>query len=169
MITTGLIGQSWLKNYTTAARVPLHPSLGPVNAPYPSPDPPSTSSPFSHAALSFVHGGLAPNYASLVPYPTRLNDVAHSLHMKLLARDPQPPPYPPNRYPGLPATASREEIEMYASNGPVWYRGWALDDEEQVCGGVTNVMNRIGVRRLIMGHTPNFQVRFLLDATRQSR
>src|SRR4051794_951559 len=67
MLTTGSIGQSWLHNYTTASRVPLHPSLGPINADYPPPpnSPFASSSQLSHSALSFVHGGLAPGYPSL--------------------------------------------------------------------------------------------------------
>lgn len=38
MLTTGRIGRSWARNYTTASRLPLHPSIGPPNTPYP-PDP----------------------------------------------------------------------------------------------------------------------------------
>ena len=35
MITTGRIGRAWATNYTTASRLPLHPSIGPPNTPYP--------------------------------------------------------------------------------------------------------------------------------------
>ena len=35
MITTGRIGRAWATNYTTASRLPLHPSMGPPNTPYP--------------------------------------------------------------------------------------------------------------------------------------
>ncbi len=35
MLTTGRIGRAWAQNYTTASRLPLHPSLGPPNTPYP--------------------------------------------------------------------------------------------------------------------------------------
>jgi hypothetical protein len=47
---------------------------------------------------------------------------------------------------------------MYEANGPVWYRGWALDTEEHVCRDVDEVLNKTGTRRMIMGHTPDFQV-----------
>lgn len=41
----------------------------------------------------------------------------------------------------------------------LWYRGWALDqDEERVCEQAREVMKKVGVRRMVMGHTPNFEV-----------
>jgi hypothetical protein len=104
MLTTGRIGRSWVANYTTASRLPLHPSIGPPNAPYP---PESTnhyqesSSLLSHSALSFVHGGLSPTYNNLTPFPSRINEISKSLLAKLRSRRP-PPPHPPNPYPGLP-------------------------------------------------------------------
>jgi hypothetical protein len=52
---------------------------------------------------------------------------------------------------------------MYDSNGPVWYRGWALDDEEKACADVEKVLAKTGTRRMIMGHTPDFSVRLLLS------
>jgi hypothetical protein len=48
---------------------------------------------------------------------------------------------------------------MYETNGPVWYRGWAQDSEDQVCVDVESVLARTGTRRMIMGHTPDFNVR----------
>ncbi len=50
---------------------------------------------------------------------------------------------------------------MYDTNGPVWYRGWALDDEEKVCKDVEKVLARTGTRRMVMGHTPDFNVGFM--------
>ena len=118
MLSTGRIGRSWARNYTSASRLPLHPSLGPPNTPYP----PVSSGvhfqkegevgeytthedPMSHAALSFVHGGLSPTYPDLSPFPTRINELSDSLLAKLQHRS-QPPPYPPNPYPGLPSRMS---------------------------------------------------------------
>ena len=122
MISTGRIGRSWARNYTSATRLPLHPSLGPPNTPYPpvsssglhlqkeddddehyitSDKDEDENDPMSHAALSFVHGGLAPSYPDLSPFPTRINELSDSLLAKLQHRR-QPPPYPPNPYPGLP-------------------------------------------------------------------
>ncbi|KAI0635943.1 Metallo-dependent phosphatase [Trametes polyzona] len=156
MLSTGRIGRSWAANYTTTSRLPLHPSLGPPNTDYdPETDYVSTSA-LSHAAISFVHGGLAPTYPDLTPFPSRINEISSSLLHKLQHRH-QPPPHPPNPYPGLPHEATHEEQRLYASDGPLWYRGWALDPEEKVCKEVDDVLRRTGTRRMVMGHTPDFQ------------
>lgn len=155
MLTSGRIGKSWAANYTTTSRLPLHPSLGAPNTDYD----PSSPSPLSHAALSFVHGGLSPTYGDLTPFPSRINALAQSLLRKLQTQTPPPSPHPPHPYPGLPQSATAAEQELYATNGPLWYRGWALDPEEKVCGAVDEVLQKTGTRRMIMGHTPNFEVR----------
>lgn len=154
MITTGRIGKAWATNYTTTSRLPLHPAMGPPNTDFD----PSSSSPLSHAALSFVHGGLAPTYPNLTPYPSEINKISDSLLQKLRDRD-FPPPHPPNPYPGLPQSATDEEDRLYGSDGPLWYRGWALDTDDGLCDRADEVMKKVGVRRMIMGHTPDFEVR----------
>ena len=192
LISTGRIGRTWAGNYTTALRLPLHPSMGAPNTPYPvstSENENAASSydnddyieqgeyhPLSHAALSFVHGGLSPTYSNLAPFPTRINELSASLLRKLQHRK-QPPPHPPYPYPGLPpgmitcpltrrplnywlSGTTEEEDELYSSNGPLWYRGWALHSEEQVCEQVKEVLRKTGTRRMIMGHTPDFDVRY---------
>lgn len=159
MISTGRIGKTWAKNYTTTSRLPLHPSLGPPNTDYdPETHPlsPLFNSPLSHSAISFVHGGLAQTYPELTPFPSRINDIASSLLHKLQLRTP-PPPHPPNPYPGLPASATEEENRLYGNEGPLWFRGWALETDEVVCAKVDDVLQRTGTRRMVMGHTPDFQ------------
>jgi hypothetical protein len=47
---------------------------------------------------------------------------------------------------------------MYGTDGPLWYRGWALESDKEVCSSVDGVLKKTGVRRMIMGHTPDFQV-----------
>ncbi|PCH42207.1 Metallo-dependent phosphatase [Wolfiporia cocos MD-104 SS10] len=155
MLSSGPIGKSWAANYTVASRLPLHPSLGPPNTDY-DPFSAAAATPLSHAALSFVHGGLAPQYPDLTPYPSRINALGSSLLHKLQARR-QPPPHPPNPYPGLPADATDAEDRLYGTDGPLWYRGWALDPEEKVCKEVDAVLEKTGTRRMIMGHTPDFE------------
>ena len=156
MITTGRIGKTWAANYSTTSRLPLHPSLGSPNTDF-DPFSAASKSPLSHAAVSFVHGGLAPNYPDLTPFPSRINALGSSLLRKLQKR-PFPPPHPPNPYPGLPADATPEEDRLYGTDGPLWYRGWALRPEREVCGLVDDVLQRTGTRRMIMGHTPDFEV-----------
>lgn len=182
VISSGSIGRSWAGNYSTASRLPLHPSLGPPNTPYPSQDPsshlhyekedtvdidfdlwmfhdhrkPESKNPLSHAAISFVHGGLSPTYKGLSPFPSKINELSTSLMAKLQRRT-QPPPHPPNPYPGLPVGTTAEEQEMYSGDGPVWYRGWATDDEATACKKVDAVLAKTGTRRMVMGHTPDFK------------
>jgi len=170
VISTGFIGRAWRNNYTVAARVPLHPSLGPVNTDYAPPSKAqtkgadgsaatvTTDGPLSHAALAVCHGGLAPGYPDLSPFPSRINALGSSLLAKLQDRPKQPPPHPPNPYPGLPLGSTPSEERMYGADGPLWYRGWAQDPEERVCARVDKVLQLLGARRLIMGHTPDFDV-----------
>jgi hypothetical protein len=121
MLSTGRIGRSWAANYTTTSRLPLHPALGPPNTPYPPPKHLAfekdddqyhlslfynhDEDPMSHAAISFVHGGLSPTYGELQPFPTKINELSTTL-MRKLQRRKQPPPHPPNQYPGLPPCES---------------------------------------------------------------
>lgn len=151
---TGRIGKRWAHNYTTTSRLPLHPSLGEPNTDYD----PSAKSPLSHAAMSFVHGGLAPQYPDLTPFPSKINNLGHSLLRKLQQRSPPPSPHPPNPYPGLTEDATPAEHRLYGTDGPLWYRGWALEPEQKVCNTVDAVLEKTGTRRMIMGHTPNFEV-----------
>lgn len=151
-MASGWLGKTWRANYTVTSRLPLHPSLGEANADYV----PGSDSPLSHAALSFVHGGISPTYLDATPYPSRINELGSSLLRKLQTRK-QPTPHPPGAYPGLPADTTKEEHELYGANGPLWYRGWALDDDAKVCAAIDGVLKKIGVRRLVMGHTLNFE------------
>ncbi|KDQ57374.1 hypothetical protein JAAARDRAFT_689173 [Jaapia argillacea MUCL 33604] len=168
MLTTGQIGRAWLTNYTTTTRLLLYPSLRPPNTDYPPPSPPNPpppdsnfsfllSSPLSHTAFSFVHGGLAPTYPNLSPFPSAINTLSSSLLCKLQARHPFPPPHPPYPYPGLPDTASEAERRLYGNDRPLWYRGWALDGERSVCAEVDEVLEKTGTRQMVMGHTPDFE------------
>ncbi|KAH9928266.1 uncharacterized protein B0H18DRAFT_1000539 [Fomitopsis serialis] len=153
MLSTGRIGKSWAANYTVTSRLPLHPSLGPPNTDYVS----STSTNvLSHAALSFVHGGLSPTYHDLTPFPSRINELGAGLLRKIHSHPP-PPPSPPHPYTGLPPDATEAERELYGGDGPLWYRGWALDSEHKVCSLVDDVLRRTGTRRMVMGHTPDFE------------
>lgn len=160
-VTTGWIARAWATNYTTAVRLPLHSLLGPPNTDYPAPKGSSfaraNAGPLSHAAFSFVHGGLAPTYPNLQPFPSSINGLGSSLLRRLTERKPQPQPHPPSSYPGLPAGTTREEARLYGADGPLWYRGWADGDENKACSMVDEVLQKTGTRRMVMGHTPQFE------------
>lgn len=69
-----------------------------------------------------------------------------------------PKPYPPHPYPGLPPSATPDERELYGSEGVVWWRGLATEpDERKACEWVRTLQRRLGVRRVIGGHTPDFE------------
>lgn len=152
IISTGWVGQAWAKNYSITSRLPLHSSLGPPNTDYS----PSSKLPLSHSALSFVHGGISPTFGPRTPYPSSINTLGATLLHRLQTRK-QPPPHPPAPYPGLPSTSKPNELSLYGEDGPLWYRGWALKDEKTVCAQIDGVLEEIGVRRLVMGHTPDFE------------
>lgn len=160
-VTTGWLADTWAANYTTAARLPLHSLLGPPNTDYPpakgSMYASANAGPLSHAAFSFVHGGLAPSFPNLQPFPSAINTLSGTLLRKLRSRSPQPPPHPPHAYPGLPAGTTREEARLYGGDGPLWYRGWAEEDESKICAHVDQVLQKTGTRRMVMGHTPHLQ------------
>ena len=100
-----------------------------------------------------------------MPYPTRINELGTSLLRKgqerlLEDREKGKPPHPPGPYVGLPAGTTQAEAALYDSNGPLWYRGWAYEtDEVKLCRDVDLTLEKIGARRMIMGHTPDFHVR----------
>ncbi|KAG9015363.1 hypothetical protein FRB95_010862 [Tulasnella sp. JGI-2019a] len=155
LLSTGWIGAAWRANYSVTTRLPLHPSLGAINIDYDETTAASLQD-LSHAALSFCHGGLSPTYSKLTPYPSSINDIGSRLVARLQDRKVQPKPHPPHPYAGLPKGTTAEEVELYEADGPLWYRGWAMDKEVVACKAVDNLLKKIGVRRLIMGHTPHF-------------
>lgn len=42
---------------------------------------------------------------------------------------------------------------MEAADGPVWYRGYALEPEEKACPILDIALGQLGVRRMVVGHT----------------
>lgn len=157
MLSNGSIGSAWAQNYTVTSRIPLHPSSG---TPFSDYTPSRSPHALSHASISFVHGGLSPMFVEThgTPYPSNINALGALLLRRCQTRNPQPPPHPPGAYTGLPPDATSAEKVLYGSDGPLWYRGWAMDGERAVCSKVGKVLEQIGARRMIMGHTPDFNV-----------
>lgn len=145
----GWLGKEWLAkyvcsyvgadcSYSTTALVPLGPHK-------------------SAPRLSFTHGSLRPSFPWLTPYPSAINGLGHSLLRKALT-PPLALPYPPNPYSGLPKGSTSQEAQLYDSGGPYWWRGLAeMQDEQVVCGWAKELQEKLGVKRIVGGHTPNFE------------
>ncbi|GAA6018159.1 hypothetical protein JCM8202_000204 [Rhodotorula sphaerocarpa] len=175
---TGWIGQEFRSNYSITARVPFLPTdddSSPFFARAPrlpatlhsaahgrfivdpevdGPGVDSRSNPFRLAAASFVHGGITPEYlaslsADAEPIST-MNRIGHDLLASLLT-------VPGHAPLGLPRTAPPEQREFWSARGPMWNRDWALEDEEEICDRVEEACERLRVRHLIQGHTPQFE------------
>lgn len=76
----------------------------------------------------FMHGGLAPDLPE-----TTLEGLNRWVRQDLT--------------PGQPPGGAK------ASNGPLWFRGYALDDEARWEAGLTKVLGQLGAKRMVMGHT----------------
>jgi hypothetical protein len=170
-LSTGFIGQTWRHNYSITARVPFTHSFAslPASLAHTMPKTPRGSSsqiflgdptppsgihkdPFSHSAASFVHGGITPEYLTSLSTSSpisKINAVGSSILYSLLDN---PAPL------SLPRGASEEEREFWSERGPMWNREYALDDDEaSVCERAEEACRVLGVRHLVMGHTPHFE------------
>ncbi|ORY82034.1 Metallo-dependent phosphatase-like protein [Protomyces lactucae-debilis] len=49
-----------------------------------------------------------------------------------------------------------QEAAFWSSEGPMWFRGWALEDEAQACREAQRTMAKLDVDFLVVGHTPQF-------------
>ncbi|SHO79846.1 Uncharacterized protein MSYG_4197 [Malassezia sympodialis ATCC 42132] len=134
MSTDGWLGREWLTHYAVTASVPLLDTQAESLAPALS---------RTHRA-SFVHGGISPVWAQLGT--DSINAHAHGLLRKALTSRPS------NGM--LPGDALREERALWAADGPLWYRGYALDAERDACANADHARRTLDVQSLIMGHTP---------------
>ncbi|KAA1067176.1 hypothetical protein PGT21_012415 [Puccinia graminis f. sp. tritici] len=161
MSTQGWIGKTWEANYSVTARIPY--ALGFQELPRRSSQTSTTrrftesfseeeeeeeSDPFLDAGTVFVHGGITPEYATLGI--SEINRIGHSLlHRALAGTIP---------YNHLPPHTPPEEAKLYAEHGPLWERSYALeDDERRICRQIEIATQRLHVRRMVMGHTPQFK------------
>lgn len=154
-LSTGWIGQTWRTNYSITARVPFS-----HNFPLPTalqPLLPSTpvgsssrafvedyipainsSTPFSHTAASFVHGGITPEYLSSLKldsgrgYISHINAIGHSILEAILIK------VAPL---SLPSGSTLEQREFWSERGPMWARDYALESNERA---VSNHLSLVG-------------------------
>ncbi|KAI8975483.1 Metallo-dependent phosphatase-like protein [Mycotypha africana] len=45
------------------------------------------------------------------------------------------------------------EDGIYSGSGPTWYRGYALDDEQEACDLIDDALDFLQANRMVMGHT----------------
>lgn len=76
----------------------------------------------------FLHGGIAPSV------PARTIPALNAWVRQDL-------------FPGNPPGGAR------LPDGPLWFRGYALDPEAKLDAGLTEVLARFGAQRMVMGHT----------------
>ncbi|GAA5929965.1 uncharacterized protein JCM15063_004679 [Sporobolomyces koalae] len=172
-LLSGWIGQEWRANYSITARVPYLTHTFPTESSVielPTsrkgesdkrfvldPEPRHSDADDDEAgAISFVHGGIIPEYLAMLdssstgPIST-INRIGHSILTSLVEH--------PNSQPlSLPRDASTEQRVFWSERGPMWNREFAMDqDELSICKRVAETCKRLKVRRLVMGHTPNFE------------
>ena len=149
MSAEGWIGKAWGgSNYSVTARIDYAKDfLSSVDSPstIEAADP---SSPFSHAAASFVHGGILPTYppvSSSSPVDA-INRIGRSFISSVLS-------------PKLPhGGTDQQHQEFWGRDGPMWSRFYALEeDESTLCKTAEQACEKLGVRRMFMGHTPHFE------------
>ncbi|TNY18572.1 Metallo-dependent phosphatase-like protein [Rhodotorula diobovata] len=170
--STGWIGAEFRANYSITARVPYlvsslpHDLAAPVLPSTPrgssdrrflgDPSYPASASPpnpFLHAAASFVHGGITPEYLDSLHSSHPINDMNRIGRELLFSLLDVPGGVPLS----LPRSAPPEQREFWSERGPMWNRDWAIEDEDEICERVERVCEALKVRRLVMGHTPQFE------------
>ncbi|RKO88199.1 Metallo-dependent phosphatase-like protein, partial [Blyttiomyces helicus] len=53
------------------------------------------------------------------------------------------------------------QFPLFGDDGPLWYRGYAQDAEEVICGVLQKALDHLKVRRMVIGHTPQYDGRIL--------
>ena len=166
MSSKGWIGQLWMANYSINARIPLAEGFADHLAAVSRfsvelGDEKTEEELLGSVAASFVHGGIHPAWAAK-PYALHyMNDLGSSLLYKAIDSI-LPSPV------SLPKNTTAEEAALYGTDGrskalsakdeskvrgagPLWYRGYALDeDEEVVCTRVDEALRDLKVRHVIM-------------------
>ncbi|KAJ3124190.1 hypothetical protein HK100_011318 [Physocladia obscura] len=86
----------------------------------------------------FVHGGITSEWAQLGV--DGLNNHVHNALKEPRWRD-----------------------SVFGSNGPFWYRGYALENEDVVCKPLKKALKLLKAKRMIIGHTPQLESKEILS------
>ncbi|GAA5824030.1 hypothetical protein JCM5353_007065 [Sporobolomyces roseus] len=170
-LLTGWIGQEWRSNYSITARVPYLSHTFPststlttfpltpkgssdrrfISEPTPFQDEEGSS--FRNQAISFVHGGITPEYLETLSRPqspiSEINRIGHEIMQSLLENPAAPM--------SLPRGATMEQRLFWSEKGVMWNREWAMLEEREICDRVERACEMMRVKRLVMGHTPHFE------------
>lgn len=170
-LLTGWIGQEWRSNYSITARVPYLSHTFPststlttfpltpkgssdrrfISEPTPFQDEEGSS--FRNQAISFVHGGITPEYLDTLSRPqspiSEINRIGHEIMQSLLENPAAPM--------SLPRGATMEQRLFWSEKGVMWNREWAMLEEREICDRVERACEMMRVKRLVMGHTPHFE------------
>ncbi|KAI9280665.1 Metallo-dependent phosphatase-like protein [Sporodiniella umbellata] len=83
----------------------------------------------------FCHGGIHPHFAQY-----GIEWINHQTHHSILEfMDSQ--------------GHKGDTYGIFGGHGPTWYRGYAVDDEDTVCGVLDEALKLMGADRMVVGHT----------------
>ncbi|KAI8082958.1 Metallo-dependent phosphatase-like protein [Halteromyces radiatus] len=80
----------------------------------------------------FCHGGIHPDFAKWGP--DLINDYTHQDILDYMH-------------------SHHDPHHLFGANGPTWYRGYALEDEPEICTLLDQALDHMEADRMIMGHT----------------
>ncbi|KAI8615287.1 Metallo-dependent phosphatase-like protein [Chytriomyces sp. MP71] len=52
---------------------------------------------------------------------------------------------------------------VFSGEGPFWYRGYAMESERTVCGELRRALKMLKAKRMIIGHTPQYETGRILS------
>ncbi|WFD34870.1 hypothetical protein MCUN1_001714 [Malassezia cuniculi] len=131
-MSKGWIGRDWLEHYNMTARVPL------IQGSF------SLPTNYTVPAIGLAHGGITPQFAE--HGFDAINRRGHSLVSKVIQVG--------ANMTKIKEILTPEESDLYAEDGPLWYRGYAIDGDFKACKNARKTIQKLDVRHLVMGHTP---------------
>jgi hypothetical protein len=92
----------------------------------------------------FCHGGIRPEYAAL-----GVDGINRRVRAALSEADAvRGPVGADGRAPQI-----RPDDPVLGPDGPLWYRGYVSDPEAQICPVLADALEKLGARRMVVGHT----------------
>ncbi|KAJ3075145.1 hypothetical protein HDU98_009099 [Podochytrium sp. JEL0797] len=86
----------------------------------------------------FVHGGITPEWAAL-----GVDGLNERVRRSMAGKKWREP--------------------VFGGDGPFWYRGYAMEREAVVCGVLRKALKLLGVKRMVVGHTPQYETGEILS------